>query len=220
MSRPSCVAQVVERVVGRERAQHQHGRIARDELHQKEADQQDADELRTDEEQPPGDIESEDRMAGSRPPRGATAGDARSNSPARARRRAGSDNTSTLAPISAKAKTVTARARPGKIDGHQWPGHDVLKSHRNHAAPFGRRRLDAGADEAERSGEKHRPPDIHRQLGENRRDGVRDDVADEDERYPRYPRHRRPRHSAAGAPKESGRASAGGRSAHSRRRWR
>ena len=41
--------------------------------------------------------------------------------PASARRRAGSASISTLEPTSAKPKTVTANARPGKIEGHQWP---------------------------------------------------------------------------------------------------
>ena len=45
----------------------------------------------------------------------------RCNCPASARRRAGSANTSTLEPISEKPKMVIASAKPGKIDGHQWP---------------------------------------------------------------------------------------------------
>ena len=96
------------------------------------------------------------------------------------RRRAGSANTSMLAPTSAKPNTVMPSAMPGKHRRPPLTGHHVLESHRDHAAPFRRRRHHAGPDEAQAGGQQHRPADIDRQLRQHRRDRVGDHVAGED----------------------------------------
>src|SRR5690606_10924439 len=59
-------------------------------------------------------------------------------------------------------------------------GRDVLEAHRDHAAPLGGGGAYAGADEPERGGEDDREADVHRELRQDRRDGVREGVAADD----------------------------------------
>ncbi len=116
---PELGAQPRQPLVGRERAEHHDGRVARNELQQQEADQQDAEQLRPHEKQPPSDIGEDPHQAC---PAATGAGPvSRCSCPARRLRCTGSASTSTLEPISAKPKMVIASASPGKIDGHQCP---------------------------------------------------------------------------------------------------
>ena len=74
--------------------------------------------------------------------------------------------------------TTTSRmAMPGR--GRDPPLVEVRRALGDHRAPLGRRRTGAEADEAERRGEQHDLPEVHRGVHEHRRVRHRQDVAAE-----------------------------------------